>query len=120
MVTLDAGYASWLKADALTLAAATAAAARWPSQGVTASALSAFATIGGAAAEGQRRSDFLQSPTVRDRLVVDGEARSLIGRCIEVVSDGLDYAAGGELVFVVKVEEQLNGTSVLSVLRRLI
>lgn len=119
MVGLDAGYAAWLKADALTIGAATPIGARWP-QGVTASGPSPFVTPAGAASEGQRRAAFLQGPLVRDRLVVLGEARALIGRCVRIVVDGLDYASGAaEPVFVLKVEERADGTSILSVLRRL-
>lgn len=118
MSTIDQGYAAELKAANLTVALATPDAARWAAQGVSASALSPFADPAGAAAEAARRAAFLAGPLVRDRAVVQGEQRALIGRCIRLAGTDLGYSAG-ELVFVVGVAEQDNGTTVLTVLRRL-
>jgi len=116
MAAIDPGYAAWLKAEAVTLTGATADAARWGGRGVTAGApIAPFATPAGGAAELARRQAFFGQPLVRDRLVVPGERRDLIGRCVRTGG-----AAGrGDLVFVIGVAERDDATTVLTVLRRL-
>lgn len=114
MATVDRGYAAALKAPQATR---VVAANGWATANVI-TVPTPFATEAGAAAEGARVAEFMGGPLVRDRAVVAGERRDLARRCIRL-SGGLDYRAAGELVFVIGVAEQTNGTSVLTVLRRL-
>ena len=116
--TVDQGFAAWLKAGAYTLTATPADAGRW-GEGSSVASRSPFATVAGARAEADRLAAFFGRPIVRDRAVVDGRARRLIGRCIRLVSDDLGYGAPGRVVLVVGVAEQDNNTSVLTILRRL-
>ncbi len=117
MTTVDQGYAAWLKAQNLSLEGQGADPIRWPTQGLTASAVSPFATDIGAQAEAVRRAAFLGGPLVRDKAVVLAADRDLIGRCVRLTGTGL--AAAGEAVFVIGVIEQDNGSMVLTILRRL-
>lgn len=118
MALVDQGYAAWLKAPSLVAAATAATAADWGARGVSIAALTPFADPAGAANELARLQAFHAGPIVRDRAVVPGERRDLIGRCVTLAGAQLGYDAG-VLAFVIGVAEQDNNTTVLTVLRRL-
>lgn len=117
MAAVDQGFAAALKGEHLT-ATVSAEAGAWAGRGRQLAVTSPLATREGAAAEGSRLLALFGGPLVRDRAVVDGERRNLARRCIRL-RGGLDYSAAGDLVFVLGVQEQANGTTILTVLRRL-
>lgn len=119
MAQIDGGYAAWLKSEELSLSVAPADAGRWAQQGKSITSSTPFAEEVGAQAEGARVATFLSGPLVRDRVIVAGERRDLWARTVRVRSDRLDYSEAGELVFVIGFAEQPNGTTVLTVLRKL-
>ncbi|WP_426255426.1 hypothetical protein [Sphingomonas sp. DC2300-3] len=114
---VSAGFAAWLKAEQRMLPVAVPGATRWP-RGRTIAVATPFATVEGAQAEGARLTAFYAAPLVLDRAIVVGRRADLWGRCIAV-----DYArygyAPGDLVFVIGAQELDNGTTQLTVLRRL-
>lgn len=116
--TVDQGFAAWLKAEQLLVTLDSPVAARWQAIGATAERGAPFATAAGALAEAQRRLAWA-GPLAIDTAVVPGERRDLIGACVTLKASALGYAAAGEAVLVIGVEEQANGTSVLTLLRRL-
>lgn len=117
MSSVEQGYAAWLKGETLTVTA-IGDMARWP-LGAKAGGVTAFATKPGAMAEAARRLALTGTPYVRDIAVLPGLRRDLIGRCVMLVSDNLDYVPGGNRVFIVAVAEQENGTTIATVLRKL-
>lgn len=119
MATVDQGYAAWLRAEQLTTTLATPAAPVWGEAGATATIATPFADRAAAQAMAQFFAELLGAPLVQDRAIVPGERRDLLGRCLRLSADQLGYAAGGEIVIVVGVAEQANGTTELTVLRRL-
>ncbi len=113
---VTAGYAAQLKAAQRELPVATAAAARFP-KGRTITSSSPFATEAGAQAEGARLAAFYAFPLVEDVAIVAGARADLQGRCIAADCRRLDYRPG-DLVFVIGAQELDNGTTSLTVLKR--
>lgn len=118
MPNVDPGYANWLKSDALYAIAGGAAAATFGDLAQDSGILSSIATASNALTEATSQAAFLSGPIVRDKHVVNGRRRDLIGKLVTLVNPRLGYA-GGLAAFVVKVEEADPGnTSTLYVLRR--
>lgn len=113
---VTAGYAAQLKAAQRELPVATAAAARFP-KGRTITSASPFATEAGAQAEGARLAAFYAFPLVEDVAIVAGARADLQGRCIAADCRRLDYRPG-DLVFVIEAQELDNGTTSLTILKR--
>lgn len=116
-MTVASDYAAYLKADALYATVATANAAAWP-DGVTLERTSAMATIDAGVGEAARQAAFLGGATVRDIAIVPGRRSDLLGRCIVGRHSDLGYAAG-VAAFVIGVEEMTDGTTQLTVIRKL-
>ena len=117
MRAVDPAYGQWLKSDALYLRARSATAAAWGDRGASTTAMSPFALRADAAAEADRQLAFLAGPLVRDRVLVAGARRDLVGRVIEVVGDRLGYQQARR-VFVIGAEEGVAET-VLTIVRSL-
>lgn len=117
--TVDAGYVDWLKKGALFVTASPAIAASWPNKGVETEITVPFNNRAAAVAEGDRQALFLGGPNVKDKLLVPGARKDLIGKAFTAKGDRLGYTAGGIVVFVLAADEQDDGTTVLTVLRRL-
>lgn len=115
----DTALATALQAASSFAVATPATSGRWPANGRRIEALSPFATQAGGEAEAARVAALFDAPLVRDRAVVPGRVRDLTRRCIRLKAEGLDYPAEGALVIVLGAAEQENGTTVLTVLRRL-
>lgn len=115
--TVDQGFAAWLKAEQLLVSLDSPVAARWQAIGATAEGSSPFATSAGALAEAQRRLAWA-GPVAIDKAVVPGERRDLVGQCVTLRAPTLGYDAG-EAVLVIRVAEQDNDTSLLTIIRRL-
>lgn len=115
--TVDQGFAAWLRAEQLLVTLDSPVAARWQDIGAIAERPSPFATSTGALAEAQRRLAWA-GPLAIDKAVVPGERRDLIGQCVTIKAATLGYDAG-VAVLVIEVVEQDNGTSLLTILRRL-
>ncbi|KQO58837.1 hypothetical protein [Sphingomonas sp. Leaf257] len=116
MTQVAAGYAAQLKAPQRELPVATASAARFP-KGRTITSASPFATEAGAQAEGARLAAFYGYPLVEDVAIVAGARADLQGRCIVADCTRLDYRPG-DLVFVIGAQELDNGTTSLTILKR--
>lgn len=117
---VDSGFADWLKRGALYLTAAPTNAAQWPgAKGVATEIVSPFATRAAALIEAGRQAEFLKGPNVRENVTVKGARKDLIGRAINLTGDRLGYSSAATAVFVLGAQEQDNGTTVLTVLRRL-
>jgi len=117
-MAVDQGYAAWLKAEELIEEVASPDAARWAAQGRTIRVSSPLATEAGAAAEGARQIAQMGRPFVEDVAIVAGHHADWVGRCIEGVSDDLDYDVAGELLIVIGAEELADNTTALTVLKR--
>lgn len=115
---VDSGYADWLKKGALFLTAAPGIAGAWPDRGKATEITTPFVTRAAALAEADRQLDFLAGPNVKDKVLVMGARKDLIGRSIIAQGDRLGYEAN-PTVFVLGVEELDNGTTVLTVVRGL-
>lgn len=116
MTAVDPAYAIGLKNEALYLRALSPASS-WGARGVSSKAISPLAQRNACEVEAVRQAAFLGGPTVRDRAVVPGARRDLIGRTITLRFAGLGYS-GGVACFVIGADEGESET-VLTVLRRL-
>ncbi|MBX9881275.1 MAG: hypothetical protein K2X73_04810 [Sphingomonas sp.] len=117
MASVDPAYGQWLKADALYLRARPAGAGIWGDRGASLKAMSPFALRDDAAAEADRQALFLAGPLVRDRVLVPGQRRDLIGRAVQIIGDQLGYEQP-RTVFVIGIDEGSSET-VLTVIRSL-
>ena len=77
-----------------------------------------MATIAGGQAEAARQLAFQTGPKVRDTAIVAGRRRDLIGKVITGQIGKLGYDDGVP-AFVIGAAEQTDGTTVLTILRRL-
>lgn len=119
MATVEAGYAAWLKTDARYVGATIAGAkASWGDKAINSATISPLAFKADAQAEATRQAQFLAGPIARDSVVIKGYRKDLIGRLVTVFSDRLGYDAGPS-AFVIGASENANGTTTLTVLKRL-
>jgi hypothetical protein len=118
-MTVDSGYADWLKKGALFINAAPASAALWPDRGKATEITTPFNARADAIDESVRQLAFLAGPNVKDKILVMGARKDLIGKSITAKGDRLGYNGAGKVVFVLGVEELDNGTTVLTVVRPL-
>lgn len=119
-MSVDAGFARWLKEGVIFAPAEdAAAAAKWGSLARSTDIVSALADEAGAQAEAARQLAFLAGPIAIDRHLVAGSRFDLIGQAVTIAGDRLGYEAG-VTVFVIGAEEAA-GTdqTTLTVLRRL-
>lgn len=116
-MTIDSGYAAYLRADALYVDVADAQAALWPN-GRKLTAISPFATRDAALAEGARRAAFLGGAKVQDKVVVPGRRRDLLGRVVALTGQRGGYSAEPVAALVIGYQEQAE-TTTLFVIRRL-
>lgn len=117
--SVDAGVVDWLKNGALFVTSVPAGAAAWAGKGVESEIVSPIVARAAAVTEADRQSAFLSGPNVKDRVLVLGWRKDLYGKPITIKGDRLGYTPAGVVAFVLGVEEQDNGTTVLTVLRRL-
>lgn len=117
-MTVDAGYADWLKTDAryVTYTVAGAAAA-WGDNAVDSKVISPLALKADATTEVAAQAAFLTGPLARDRHVVQGLRKDLIGQLVTLVNSQLGYASGA-LAFVLGAQEG-DATTTLFVLKRM-
>ena len=118
-MTVDAGFAAWLKSESLFVSAAPANAAAWAGRGEESEVRSLLVNKADALAEAARQAGFLGGPNARDRHVVPGARKDLLGKTITIRGDRLGYTAAGVPAFVLGVVENDNGTSTITVLRKL-
>lgn len=119
MATIDAGFAAWLKSTALyTTSAPSGVAETFGSKAVSSEIVSAIAFAPDAVEEAARQAAFLGYPLARDEHVVVGRLASLVGRVVPIRGDRLGYDAA-PLCFVLEASEQDDGTTRLTVLKRL-
>lgn len=122
MADVDSGLADWLKSAELVTTAQPTGAVGWGDRAIDVSISTPIAARADAVAEGGRVVGFLAGPNVRDRLVVPGRRKDLLGRALTLKSraaSALGYEGPGAVVFVLGFTENDNGTTTLIVLRRL-
>jgi hypothetical protein len=119
-VPVDPAFAAWLKSDALySTGYASGVSATWGSRATSSTIVSPLAAKADADAESARQAAFLAGPLVRDTLVVPGQRSDLICRAVNAAGDRLGYEAT-PTVFVIGVDEtQIEGCTMLIVLRKL-
>lgn len=121
MAVVDGGVATWLKNEARFVSTVVAgAAAAWGTKGVNGTVISPVALQADAQTECNRQASFLAGPIARDRHVVKGARRDLVGKVVTMQSDRLGYLTTGTNVYVIGADEtSVPGMTVLSVLKRL-
>ncbi|ARR52049.1 hypothetical protein HY78_00525 [Rhizorhabdus wittichii DC-6] len=116
---IEPSYGEWLQSDALYATSTDATlAARWPTQAIESEAVSPFAEKVDGEAEGGRQIAFLGPPKDTDVHVVPGRHRNLLGRVVTLMIDRLGYDAGVNCFVIGADEQQVTGSTVLTVLRR--
>lgn len=116
MAAVDLSQAIALKSPALYARAATTAAA-WVAQTNERKAISPYALHAAASAEAVRQAAFYGGPMVRDKAIVPGRRRYLIGRAFTLTHARLGYAAG-KVCYVIGAQER-EADTVLTIVRRL-
>jgi hypothetical protein len=117
-VAVDAGFIAYLKSEGLYTSAPSPNAAQWP-KGSEAVIMSPILTRANAVTEATRQAAFLGGPNAKDRVLVKGLRRDLIGKCITVKNARLGYGGVGAKVFVLGAQENANRTTTLTVVKRL-
>lgn len=117
-MSVDQGYADSLKGASLQMVASDAQAGLWP-DGRQLTVTTPFASRAAAASEGARQAAFHGGPKVIEKAIVVGLRRDLIGRVIAATGNRLGYSAAPINVAVLGAAEQPDGTTVLTVVRRL-
>lgn len=118
---VDLGFAAWLKADALFTSADDATnVARFPTQGSSTEITTCLGTKAGADAEGARQAGFLGGGAiVKDKVIVMGRRKDMAGKAWTLAGDRMGYEAGGAAAYVLGAQENPNGTTTLTVLKKL-
>lgn len=122
MTAVDPAYAQWLIAEALWQVSTDATlAARWGSSAQTTERVTTIATKADAAAEAARQIAFLGGggPLVIEEHELVGAWRQYLGRVINLTIDRLGYDAGLNVFLIGAQDNGANGTSTLTVIRRL-
>lgn len=117
-MAVDLSFAAWLKSQALLATATPPSAATWDGKTVSSSITSPLVHAVDAQAAAARQAAFLAGPLVEDDHVVRGRLRALQGQLVILNGDRLGYE-GGSLAFVLGADEQTDGTTILTVLKRL-
>jgi hypothetical protein len=118
--TVDAGYASWLKATQRTVGATIAGAqAAWGDGAVDSAVMSPLAFKTDAQAEATYQAQFLAGPLARDKIVVSGLRHDLLGRLVTIFGDRLGYEEGADVFVLGVAETEGIRTTTLTVLKRL-
>lgn len=120
MPSVDSGLAAWLKERALYTAHVPAGAAAWGDRAVESEIISPLAMRVNAIAEATRQAAFLTGPNCKDRVVILGRRRDLLGKPVTLVGDRLGYEGAGAIAFVVGAQENDNGTTSITVIKRLV
>jgi len=118
--TVDPGYGAYLKTSArFVTTIISGATATWGDRAVGTSIMSPIALKADAQTEATAQAQFLAGPLARDRHIVQGLRKDLIGKLITLNGDRLGYEAGA-LAFVIGAAE-MDGVrlTTLTVLKRL-
>lgn len=119
MATVEPGYAAWLKTDARYVGATIAGAkAAWGDKAINATIVSPLAFKADAQAEAVKQAQFHAGPVARDKAIVKGYRKDLIAQVVTLFGDRLGYEPGPS-VFVIGAAENANGTTTLTILKRL-
>lgn len=115
--TIAPTFADWLKAAAL-YATSARDASIYGTSAIETEIISPLALKADAIEEAARQLDTLGGPLAIDEHVLAGRLSGLIGRVITLQGDRLGYETGPR-VFVVGASEQPDGSTNLTVLKRL-
>jgi hypothetical protein len=118
-MTVDAGIAAWLKAPALFAEAFPGGVAWGADQAVEVEFTTPIDAVADADAEAARTLAIIAGPNVKDRVLVRGQRRDLLNKCVTIKSARQGYSGAGTKVFVLGATEIENGTTLLTVLRKL-
>lgn len=119
MAGVDAGYAAYLRGPARYVTTTLPdQVTRFGDKVQASTIISPIAEKAPAQAEATRQAQFLAGPIAQDFHIVKGQRRDLIARSITVIGDRLGYEAGVN-VFVIGAAELDDGTTRLTVLKRL-
>jgi len=120
MAAVPSGFGAWLKSPArYSTATIVGAADAWGEKATTSTNVSPLAYKTDADAEAVRQAQFLAGPIARDTHVVIGARSDLIGRVVRIIGPKLGYDDGVDVFVVAAVESETNGTTALTVLKRL-
>jgi hypothetical protein len=118
-MAVDPNYASWLKSEAMFRS--------WTNSGlpsglqamaIDSEIITPFAASAAADTELTRQGALLDGPLALDSVTCCGRRVDLVGKCITLSGDQLNYSAGVN-VLVIQANEQEDGTTQLLVLRAL-
>ncbi|MBA2717740.1 MAG: hypothetical protein H0U52_00665 [Chloroflexi bacterium] len=118
MPAIDSGLADWLKSASLNTSVA-ADGVEWGDRAVTIEQQSPIDLKAEAQVEAARIVAFMSGPLVKDRVTVKGRRRDLLHRVITATGNRVGYTLAGVVAFVIGVAENENGTTSLTVLRKL-
>lgn len=122
MTAVDPLYAQWLMAEALwQVSTDDTLATRWGATAQTTERVTTIATKADAEAEAARQIAFLGGggPLVIEEHEVVGAWRQYLGQVINLTIDRLGYDAGLNVFLIGAQDNGANGTSTLTVIRRL-
>jgi hypothetical protein len=118
--TVEPGYAAWLKTNARYVGATVAGAAQaWGDTAIDSRVVSPLVDRNAAQAEAVAQAQFLAGPIARDKIVVAGLRKDLIGRLITISGDRLGYENGSVAFVIGAAESERVRTTTLTVLKRL-
>lgn len=120
MATVDPVFAQWLMADGLWHVAEDAVLrGRWGDRALNTSRMTTIAQRSDAEAEAARQLAFMGPVAAIDVHMLPGRWRQYRGRVITITADKLGYDAGVDVFVLGAEDEEANGLSRVTVLRRL-
>jgi len=118
-MSIDPGFAAWLKQDALyAISAVAGASAAWGDKAISSTVVSPLANESDAQTIADAQAAFMAGPLAQDKVVVAGHRKDLIGQCITVTGDRLGYEAGAAVFVIGAAEADPGSTTTLTVLKR--
>lgn len=111
-------FAAWLKAEAL-YSTSSGGNGSWGDKAKDSTVITPLANEGDAAVEADRQASFLSGPLARDTHIVKGARADLIGKVVSIEGDRLGYVGGSNAFVIRAAENDANGTTQLTVLKRL-
>lgn len=120
MASVDPVFAQWLTSDGLwAVSEETALKARWGNKALTTSRMTTIASKADAEAEAARQLAFMGPVAAIDVHMLPGRWRQYRGQVITITADKLGYDAGVDVFVLGAEDEEANGLSRVTVLRRL-
>lgn len=115
---VDPATASWLKSEAMFRTRNATLPAGLQPMATDSEIITPFAASASADAELTRQAGLFDGALAQDTAIVSGRRSDLAGKCVTLTADLLNYNAGAD-VLVIQAAEQDDGTTLLTVLRKL-